>query len=90
VKVSGFDNIKIREQQDQARCDKKVVKVFAHEANAIGSPNKLSTYSQTIHILCRRIRRSTHYPRGNGTGQTGLQAPAGLRLRGGLPISRLM
>ncbi|MDA0825800.1 MAG: hypothetical protein O3A73_04520, partial [Proteobacteria bacterium] len=87
---SRFDNIEICQQQDQARCDKKVVKVFSHETNAIGSPNNLSTYSQTIYISCRKIRRTTHYPRGKGTGQTDLRAPAGLRLRGGLPISRLM
>jgi|TARA_B110000914_G_C15420944_1_gene426520 hypothetical protein len=35
VNVRGFNNIEIREQQDQARCDENVVKVFAHKANAI-------------------------------------------------------
>jgi hypothetical protein len=36
MKVRGFNNTDIRQQQDQARSDKKVMKVLIHGANGIG------------------------------------------------------
>jgi hypothetical protein len=49
MKVRGFNNTDIRQQQDQARNDKKVVEVLSHWANGIGSPDKLSTFTQAAH-----------------------------------------
>jgi len=49
MKVRGFNNTDIRQQQDQARNDKKLVEVLSHWANGIGSPDMLSTFTQAAH-----------------------------------------